>query len=172
MSKFDYNKAVREDAQYFMKNVIYTWDTYADVDEWISEIKKSLEFRSYVCGMSDDSLYDYQGDMPVDITQITPSIGEVMEFASEMMDADELDETLKEYGVKAIDGWAREMCFGKYLRSEDFALTVRTQYEDWHKREFAKRRDVLIRMIGTNMCTPEEALDMYDTTLREFGMLK
>ena len=173
MGKFDYNKAVREDAEYFIKNVITDWSTYDTVDKWASEIAKDTAFRSYVCGMSDDSMFDYQGDTPVDTVHTVPSMGEVLDYMTRnkgFEEAEEVFEDLKEYGIKAIDGWARAICLNEYVKTENFKNAVSAQYEYWHAREFTKRREKLICMLKRDLITPEEAFDMYDTALLELKL--
>lgn len=172
MMHFDYDKAVRIDAEEFLRTEITDWTTFPTVNAWISELRESLEFRSFVCGMSDQSMCDYNGTYPATETDIVPYMNEVLPYITGHFDADEINDYLKEYGLAFFDCIARTIAFDCYTHTPDFRQLVTELYTEGQKDEFTRSRDALIWMMDNETCTFKQALDMYDGLLAQYGKLK
>lgn len=168
---FDYSEAVKADVKEFLMNSTIYWNEYSTADEWITEMRKSLELRSFVIGMDDNDMFTYNGSHPAEPMDIVRHMSEVVSFMTENMDAEEIDTAFKEHGLGVIDCIAREIAYSYFIRTPEFQQMVTEAWENWQMMRFTKGRKALIRMMESGMCTPTEALDAYDQTLRDLGFV-
>lgn len=170
--RFDYHKAVRIDVREYLMNIT-DWNTFATVDEWVTEIAKSLELRSFVCGMDDSEMYEYNGTYPATTTKIVPYIASVCEYLQEHMYAYEIDAAFKTYGLAVVDCTMRTIEFDSFLSNgNELREMVSEISENWRVRSFYKRRNYFITAIDHDLYSGAHALRMYDELLREYGFLK
>lgn len=171
--RFDYCKAVRVDVREYLMNEINDWNTFATVDEWVAEIAKSFELRSFVCGMDDSEMYEYNGTYPATTTEIVPYMTVVCEYMQEHMDADEIDAAFKTYGLAVVDCTMRTMEFDRLLSNGNELRKMASEIsENWRMRKFDKKRKHLIESIDDHLVSGNTALRMYDEWLRNYGFMK